>query len=656
MRLKRARLEPSWLVKVIRWIGPLVLALGALAVAPGRSAAALYPVFSDMGSPQAVEIAERILSWQLPHGGWGKNLPIADRRWTPGTPKSSQRAGGVELGSIDNGATTSEMRYLAAVYHATGDDRFKEGFLRGLDFLLAMQYPTGGWPQVYPHRGDYADYVTFNDDAMIRVMELLKEVHEGGPLYAFVDEEQRSRVADALRRGVEFILAAQIEVDGRLTAWCAQHDPWTFEPRPGRPYEHVSLSGAETVGIVRFLMSLPDPDERVRRAILSALLWLEEAQLPDGRWARFYEIGTNRPIFSGRDGIVRYDISEIESERREGYAWYGDWPRDLLHWVRARGILRELFMSLPGFETPLVSFVEPDEGTSEPVKGDLRLEFLVESHAPETLERVTLLVDGEITHEEPVHFAAREISPGDLEGVGQHGSAADAGQRVASLTFSRLFDTTALADGRHTLEVQVTYAGGKRVSRRTEFVVRNGWERSIAMRAPEDHGWFGVIDYLGARERSEGWEFVVEHRNPPFGHVYRMRWPGTSREHVAWEAKGLREVEVVVLSRLPSADGVTLEVEWSLPGQDRAVWERVAYTVVLEGPSPEGWYQLRLVAEVDRPEVGSVRLLSGGAESGDGVESRDGTKPVAQGLKITVDPGARTAPLEIASVRMRGTS
>src|SRR5690606_34218120 len=90
MRLKRAHLEPSWLVKALRWIGPLVLVLGALAVAPGQSAAAVYPVFPDMGSPQAVEIAERILSWQLPHGGWGKNLPIADRRWTPGTPKSSQ--------------------------------------------------------------------------------------------------------------------------------------------------------------------------------------------------------------------------------------------------------------------------------------------------------------------------------------------------------------------------------------------------------------------------------------------------------------------------------------------------------------------------------------------------------------------------------------
>jgi PelA/Pel-15E family pectate lyase len=47
-------------------------------------------------------------------------------------------------------------------------------------------------------------------------------------------------------------------------------------------------------------------------------------------WARFYEIGTNRPIYSGRDGVIRYRLDEIEYERRTGYAWVGDWPRTLV--------------------------------------------------------------------------------------------------------------------------------------------------------------------------------------------------------------------------------------------------------------------------------------------------------------------------------------
>jgi PelA/Pel-15E family pectate lyase len=47
-------------------------------------------------------------------------------------------------------------------------------------------------------------------------------------------------------------------------------------------------------------------------------------------WARFYEFGTNVPIFTGRDGVVRYALREIEAERRGGYMWYTDDPAKLL--------------------------------------------------------------------------------------------------------------------------------------------------------------------------------------------------------------------------------------------------------------------------------------------------------------------------------------
>lgn len=48
-------------------------------------------------------------------------------------------------------------------------------------------------------------------------------------------------------------------------------------------------------------------------------------------WSRFYEIGTNRPMFSGRDSEKKYNVTEIEVERRVGYAWYGNWPAKLLN-------------------------------------------------------------------------------------------------------------------------------------------------------------------------------------------------------------------------------------------------------------------------------------------------------------------------------------
>jgi PelA/Pel-15E family pectate lyase len=47
-------------------------------------------------------------------------------------------------------------------------------------------------------------------------------------------------------------------------------------------------------------------------------------------WARFYEIGTNRPIYSGRDGVIKHSLAEIELERRSGYNWIDRFAATLL--------------------------------------------------------------------------------------------------------------------------------------------------------------------------------------------------------------------------------------------------------------------------------------------------------------------------------------
>ena len=143
--------------------------------------------------------------------------------------------------------------------------------------------------------------------------------------------------------------------NGKLTAWCAQYNPISLAPEMARKFELVSISGNESVGIVRFLLRMQSPSEEVKLAVKCAVEWLKTVQLkgfkytdidapslPKGRdrfllpdsnsvvWARFYEIGTNRPMFSGRDSKIKYSVTEIEQERRIGYAWYGTWPIDLL--------------------------------------------------------------------------------------------------------------------------------------------------------------------------------------------------------------------------------------------------------------------------------------------------------------------------------------
>jgi PelA/Pel-15E family pectate lyase len=298
-------------------------------------------------SPEARRIAANILSYQSDLGGWPKNID------TTTTLYSGDRH---ELKpTFDNDATTDELRVLARMYDATQDEQYRTAFDRGLDHILKAQYPNGGWPQFFPPGRKYARYITFNDDAMVRLMQFLKEVEQSSA-YDFVGTERRGALRQAFDRGVDCILKCQIVVAGKRTAWCAQHDEQDFQPRPARSYELVSLSGAESVGIVRLLMSLDAPSPEVVQAVRAAVAWFKEAALhgirqddevdaasQKGRnkvvvkdpsappiWARFYEIGTNRPIFSDRDGVAKHDLAEIGYERRNGYAWLGDWPRRLL--------------------------------------------------------------------------------------------------------------------------------------------------------------------------------------------------------------------------------------------------------------------------------------------------------------------------------------
>jgi len=317
------------------------------------------------GSADAVRIADVVRLYQRSTGGWPKNIDMATPLGAAG--RTAVEAARSDMDStIDNGATTTQLRFLALVYGATRDERFRESFVAGLDYLLAAQYRNGGWPQYFPLRDDYSRHITFNDDAMVRVLEVLRDAGRAVGPYSFVDAPRRGRASEAVARGVRLILAAQVHVKDRLTAWCAQHDEVTLEPRKARAYEHPSLSGCESVGIVSFLMSLPAPDAATVSAIEAAVAWLRQvrleglrvetrpdAALPGGfdrvvvrdaaaapMWARFYEIGTNRPIFSGRDGAVRYEMAAIEHERRVNYAWYGSWPEALLEreypeWKRA---------------------------------------------------------------------------------------------------------------------------------------------------------------------------------------------------------------------------------------------------------------------------------------------------------------------------------
>jgi PelA/Pel-15E family pectate lyase len=313
--------------------------------------------------PEARRLADNVVSFQTPAGGWSKNLDLSQHPRAPGenfAPDSSTRfplPGDFDeeraphwsyIGTFDNGATITELRFLAKVITAATNlpAAWRGSFQRGLDYIFDAQYPNGGWPQIWPLQGGYHDAITYNDNAMVNVLLLLRDVSGTNREFAFVPGPYRQRAAASLQRGIACVLATRIAVAGRRTVWCQQHDPLTLLPTSARNYEMPSQSGAESAGLLMFLMQLPDPGPDVVAAVNDAAAWFEKTAIPDaalarqgdGRqlvaapgkgpvWARYYEIGTDRPIFGNRDKTIHDRLDEITPERRNGYSWYNDVPR-----------------------------------------------------------------------------------------------------------------------------------------------------------------------------------------------------------------------------------------------------------------------------------------------------------------------------------------
>lgn len=297
---------------------------------------------------EATRIANQVLVYQRDNGGWEKNVDMAAMLTQPERTKLFTEKSKTDT-TIDNGATTTQLQYLAKVITAKNIETHKAGFFKGIDFLLAMQYENGGFPQYFPVKKDYSRHITYNDNAMINVLKLLRDIANKKEDYLFVDEERRLKAAKSVEKAIPVLLKTQVVINGKKTIWGAQHDEVTFRPAPARAFEPISLTAGESVGIVKFLMLDAKPSAEVVNAIESAVRWFEASKINGIRWerkgsetavvkdkaappiwARFYQIETMKPIFIGRDAIIKYDVMQIEPERRNGYAWYVDGARALL--------------------------------------------------------------------------------------------------------------------------------------------------------------------------------------------------------------------------------------------------------------------------------------------------------------------------------------
>jgi len=318
--------------------------------------------------PEALRIGDIIVSFQTPAGGWSKNIDMSREPRRPGEAFAADNlsrfpsAGDYDapaepnwnyVGTIDNDATTTQLHFLAKLVAAIRDDsraqRYRAAFLRGADYLFAAQYPGGGWPQVWPLEGGYHDAITYNDGAMVHVIELMRRLADGSGEFAFVPKAIRKRAAASFDRALDCILSTQIVSNGKRTVWPQQADPLTLEPVSARNYEPPAEASCESVAILQLLMNISLPTATQRQAIRAAAAWFRKTAIygqqwqptPAGRdivavpgagpiWARYYQIGADQPVFADRDKSIHDKVRDISKERRNGYQWYCADPQQAL--------------------------------------------------------------------------------------------------------------------------------------------------------------------------------------------------------------------------------------------------------------------------------------------------------------------------------------
>lgn len=332
------------------------------------------------GGPEARRVADAILSFQTPAGGWGKNQDRAGPARLRGqnyVPIEKLPAYAQEdikssdqiwryVGTIDNNATISELRFLARVQSnvpGAAGASYRAALLKGLRYLLTAQFPNGGWPQVFPLQGGYHDALTYNDGALQQVAELLADAGARQGDFAVVPDDIAGQARAAVGRAISLVIRTQVVIDGKRTLWGQQHDALTLGPVGARNFEPASLASDESVDLLLFLMRQPDPSPEIVAAVDGGVAWLRGHALSDvewtkrtagaeGRrlvaapgagplWARIYDLRTAQPIFGDRDKTIHDDVNELSVERRNGYSWFTTSPARMFaayeRWRRSLG-------------------------------------------------------------------------------------------------------------------------------------------------------------------------------------------------------------------------------------------------------------------------------------------------------------------------------
>jgi hypothetical protein len=281
----------------------------------------------------AAEVVHALYEAQLATGGWDYRIefdPENRKRWhyrtdleAGDTGRGKRRA----TSTYDDNNTQTALTFLMQADKASGGtlDEARHALDYGLTKLLAAQYPNGAWPQRYAGESrtedefpivkarypntwereypklDYRGYYTFNDNTIRDVVQVFLDAHR-----QYGNDEYLS----AAKRGGDFILLAQMP--DPQPVWAQQYN-MRMEPSWARKFEPASVTGGESVGAIRTLLELYlyTGEGKYIATIPPALEWFRTSAIGENRWARFYELKTNRPLYFTKEYELVYTDDDM---------------------------------------------------------------------------------------------------------------------------------------------------------------------------------------------------------------------------------------------------------------------------------------------------------------------------------------------------------
>lgn len=298
---------------------------------------AFVRAYKATGDAQILEAAKAagkaLVECQLASGGWSSDFDFAEDKAKKYWLHQQVLAGDKEQGkrnnmsTLDDNKTQSAMLFLlelSSLPECKDDAVLQECVKFAFDSLLAAQYPNGAWGQqfngpadpatpvkkaAYPKtwsrefpKVNYTSFYTLNDGNLQKAMQLMLRAHE------LTKDE---RYLNSARKVGDFLIMAQMP--DPQPGWAQQYNHY-MEPVWARKFEPPCVTGGESLGAMETLHELyvVTGDEKYLKPIPAAMAWYERSALPDGQYARFYELQTNKPLYFVKDTyVLTYDDSNL---------------------------------------------------------------------------------------------------------------------------------------------------------------------------------------------------------------------------------------------------------------------------------------------------------------------------------------------------------